>query len=113
MKTLLTRVAGWLLVPLIVVGSVVLMMTWRAEVSQLKADLYERCQEREGYDAASQEARRVARDYWIAYIAAEQTNAFINDELRRQRINNAQRMVDSLDAVLVRTVSPGCDRYAP
>lgn len=82
-------------------------------VADLWKVLYVECQQRTKYDVASQEARRVAQEYWSNYIQAEQLNTFIDDKLRAQRVRNAQLMVDSLGVALKTTPNVSCERYQP
>ncbi len=82
-------------------------------VNELRADLYERCMQRAEYDAASQDTRRVQREYWIAYIQAERLNTFIDDALRKQRVATAQSMVDSFNNTLASSVTTSCEIYKP
>lgn len=83
------------------------------EVAELRKQLYTECLDRVVYDTTSQDARRVAREYWLSYIQAERLNTFIDDKLRAARIASAQTMVDSLGEALKTTVNPRCDRFMP
>lgn len=83
------------------------------DLKELRTGLYERCLERAEYDMKSQETRLVQREYWIAYISAERLNTFTDDALRAQRIDSAQKVVESLDMTLSASVVSSCERYKP
>lgn len=98
---------------IILFGALVLVFSYRAQVADLKHDIYQQCLDRKAYDESSQNARAVARTYWQQQIDNEKTNRFIDESLRVRRVRGAQSMVDALSDTLGKSVRGGCDAYRP
>lgn len=95
----------------VAVGGLILALGYRSQFIDLKHVIYSRCQAREAYDQASQEARVAQRQWFTEQITAEEGNRFIDANLRAQRIASAQRAIDGLDRALTVGAPRGCAAY--
>jgi NADH:ubiquinone oxidoreductase subunit 5 (subunit L)/multisubunit Na+/H+ antiporter MnhA subunit len=73
--------------------------------------LYKRCMAREVFDQAQTDARKAMIRDLDQRIAQEQTNRFIDDRLREQRIHTAQATKVALEQAVNTQLSPGCKPY--
>lgn len=96
----------WLLVYSIAIT--VLFLVTLTFVLAFQRSFHSDCVQRQRYDATSQHTRRAFRAYYVQQQQLEQTNQFIDDALRRERIAAAQTLIDSLDATLAATVHSNC-----
>lgn len=98
-------------VVLVAAAALVLAVGYRNQLVNLRHVIYMRCQAREAYDAASQEARTAQRAWFVQQIEQEQRNPFIDAQLRAQRIGAAQQAIAGLDRALTVGAPRGCAAY--
>ncbi len=90
-----------------------LLFAFQQKAHSLQKSLYVQCQQRQIFDRSSQNARAQFRAYYVRQIDQEQSNRFIDDKLRAERVHAARVLIDALDDTLSKTPAPGCWQYRP
>ena len=86
----------------------IMYLTTLGFVLSLQQAFHNDCTRRQAYDSASQDTRRVFRDYYLKQQQQETHNPTIDDKLRIARVSGAQVLIDSLDTTLDKTVHSSC-----
>ena len=72
---------------------------------------HDRCVARTAFDRATNQARIVQAEEWRMLAESERTNPFIDDELRRLRVESYLRMADAVEDAVEAQVRTSCDVY--
>lgn len=92
-------------------SSLLLAAGYHDQLTGLRHTIYQRCQQRDAYDRASQDTRDALRTWFARHAAQEATNRFIDRKLRRERVAADQRVTRNLDRVLKVGAPTGCKAY--
>lgn len=101
-------VAG--LVALIFVGVALLgTVLWqRHEFADFRSTVVDICGSQR---SATEQVRQAQRQWFIDHQVQEASNRFIDAELRTQRVDSDQRVIDAFDRALVVGMPKGCEAY--
>lgn len=88
-----------------------LILSQKATIDGTRQVLFERCQVREAYDRAAQDARRAQIELFRKQMAIESENTVAPPEIRRQRVEAYQDAVVALEDVVRRSVLTDCEDY--